>query len=145
LRKNKFWFVFLLLFVITISIANSPDKEKIYIHSDGTSESMYPTLNCNYSYMSYSVDKNTDIKIGDIVIYENPYNKSMKIRHRVIEKIIILNKTRYILKGDNNKNIDQLILNKEDILYITDENDFVLNNKKIQEVCQENNILRLNK
>ena len=58
-----------------------------------TGESMLPEL--KHWDMIYSI-KTNDIKVGDIIIFEN--SKGIDVIHRVIE----IKDGRYITKGDNN-------------------------------------------
>ena len=55
-----------------------------------------------------------DIKIGDVVVYENNFNKN-PIIHRVIEIKQKEGKYSYITKGDNNFNVDPLEVSEEQI------------------------------
>lgn len=77
--------------------------------------SMLPVLNEHTNGIKIIPHSPEEIKIGDIVTYEN---KNKLIIHRVIDKGIDEQGTYFILKGDNNSVSDGKIRFK-DIRYVT--------------------------
>ena len=80
-----------------------------------------------YAIAIASASMNPNIKVGDTVIIDQKYN-NLKINdviaykkngiiivHRIVDKIKIKNNYYYYTKGDNNKNIDNIVI-KEDMI-----------------------------
>lgn len=76
-------------------------------------ESMYPVIKpCSFVLASVKTD---DLKAGDIVTYikNNEDGSKIALTHRIIDTV----DDKYILKGDNNKEPDTGLVDKEQILY----------------------------
>lgn len=94
--KNVFLLI-CLLFVILFIFARSLGFKPMIVVS-GSMEPTIPTGSLVISNPNYEYE---DVKIGDIVIFEN---SSMDVIHRVVEKAD--DNSGYITKGDNNDIID---------------------------------------
>ena len=69
------------------------------------SDSMVPTLNKGDIVVVKGVPA-SDIKVGDIIVYYNPY-RNIDVVHRVVGIEIVDGKKYFITKGDNNPYADQ--------------------------------------
>ncbi len=72
--------------------------------------SMFPTLKSGDGLIISKYTNNTEIKIGDIIVYPHPH-KSIDVVHR----IITIKYNGAITRGDNNNKIDPYIVNFKDI------------------------------
>lgn len=78
------------------------------------SNSMEPNLNIYDLVIDVKVDKNTDIKKGDIISFVT-INNGQTITHRVVDIIDDNGTLLYKTKGDNNDKEDDIIITKENI------------------------------
>ena len=69
--------------------------------------SMYPNIKVGDVIIVDQKEKYQNLKIGDIIAYQ--YGKSV-IVHRICDEAIIKNDYYFYTKGDNNENIDNLIV-----------------------------------
>jgi len=93
--------VLVLIFMLTTVMKTSSPLAVVEI--DDTLwyiSSMYPTL---YPGDVLLLAGKEDLKVGDIIVYRNPYDRDKNIVHRIIDiTITSTGERRYVTKGDHN-------------------------------------------
>lgn len=80
-----------------------------YVFSSVQTQSMQGTINQGDFIVGKLIDDNTEIKVGDIVSFEDYYEgKMITITHRVVEITTDNKSTLYITQGDNEKYPDEI-------------------------------------
>ncbi|MEM2262429.1 MAG: signal peptidase I [Ignisphaera sp.] len=106
-----------LVFIFTLTTVMKTHSPLAVVEIDDTPwyiSSMYPTL---YPGDLLLLTSGEDLKVGDIIVYRNPYDKNKNIVHRIIDIIVTsTGEKRYITKGDHNLGPDWYYPTDRDIV-----------------------------
>ena len=87
-----------------------------YVFSSVQTDSMQGTINKGDFVVGKLIDDNTEIKVGDIVSFEDFYEgKKITITHRVVEVRTESDPPTYITQGDNEKYADDILRHHDSI------------------------------
>ena len=87
-----------------------------YVFSSVQTDSMQGTINKGDFVVGKLIDDNTEIKVGDIVSFEDFYEgKNITITHRVVEVRTESDPPTYITQGDNEKYADDILRHHDSI------------------------------
>lgn len=102
--------ILVILTAIVLMLVSGKFKYGVLVIGSG---SMTGTINKTDVIIYEKKDKDEEIGIGDIIVFED---EEKRIIHRVIDKNSTINETRYFTKGDANPNQDDSYRTDEDII-----------------------------
>lgn len=110
--------VFFVFFIIVNQVARMNNTRPLISIFTIVSPSMEPNIMVYDVIVDLKVDKETDLKKGDIItFYSNNINTGgYTITHRIYDITEVDGETRYVTKGDNNPNIDDGYITFKDIV-----------------------------
>ncbi len=100
----------LIILVVPYIILSLPMRDNL-IPFEVTFDSMAPTYKRD-EVVYYERVKSTDIKVGDLIIYDEDQFENNRIFHRVVE----LDEQGYITKGDGNLQKDDYVVKYADVV-----------------------------
>jgi len=78
---------------------------------------MEPTFYNGDLLVVKGIQNQGDIKLQDVIVFHDPYNKNMLIIHRVVQ-IIPNSPSEFMTKGDNNPTTDPWTVQETDVVFI---------------------------
>ncbi|MEM3145723.1 MAG: signal peptidase I [Thermoproteota archaeon] len=109
--------IIVLVFISLLTTVTGVSSPLAVVEIDDTPwyvSSMYPTL---YPGDLLILTGGEDLKVGDIIVYRNPYDKNKNIVHRIIDIVVTSNgEKRYVTKGDHNLGPDWYYPTDRDIV-----------------------------
>lgn len=114
--------IYILLHIILLIIPLVLSSNDLWDSISCGSHSMYPTINCTNSVY---INLTQNVRLNDIIVFRNPDNFTV-FRGRSVEeyyvmhRIVKVNRTHFITKGDNNTYDDFInhgwVVNKKDVI-----------------------------
>lgn len=109
--------ILVLVFVSLLTTVTGTRSPLAVVEIDDTPwyiSSMYPTL---YPGDLLLLTSGENLKVGDIIVYRNPYDRNKNIVHRIIDIIVTsTGEKRYVTKGDHNLGPDWYYPTDRDIV-----------------------------
>lgn len=109
--------IVVLVFIFVLTTVMKTHSPLAVVEIDDTPwyiSSMYPTL---YPGDLLLLTSGEDLKVGDIIVYRNPYDKNKNIVHRIIDiTVTSTGEKRYVTKGDHNLGPDWYYPTDRDIV-----------------------------
>lgn len=89
------------------------DKTLVEFNISCVSYSMATWMGCGNSGLAEAVNNDTELLVGDAIIFKNPFSTNGTALHQIIQ----INDTCILTKGTNNVRDDGKCIKKEDIYY----------------------------